>query len=101
MAQIEKLGNGLTITSTGTQNDILLFTDLLLSNLSWKKIGQQYILTIEVISGSFQFNIGGACTSDNSTLTDGAKLLLPMGSDFGFLNYKAGATSQTFKVSFI
>jgi hypothetical protein len=99
MATITKAGNPVLFTSTGTADTI--------AEMSSGGANNSYgLLMIWVISGSFQFNIGSAPTSDNPTYTateraDNIKIVLTIDSSIGDgkLHFKAGAGSQTFEVS--
>lgn len=100
MATITKAGNPVLYTSTGTADTI--------AAMSSGGANNSYgLIMIWVISGSFQFNIGGVPTSDNPTYTatargDNVKVILTLDSSIGdgLLHFKAGAASQTFEISY-
>lgn len=92
MANITKSGNGLVITSTGTQNDVLVLDDLLGDNI------ERQVL-IEVIVGTFQFNVGRPVSADNAVLTAGMKKVMSLKK--GFLNFVSGGASQSFNIDYV
>ena len=95
MAQITKSGNGLLITSTSTDNDVLHLSSFMGDKWAPNK---EFTATIEIIDGDFQFNVGDACTSDNATLITGAKNIMAFGNAHGDINIKASAVDKTFEI---
>jgi hypothetical protein len=92
---MQKAGNNLLITSVDANNDVLVLESIF--GLSSER---EFVATIEVVSGSIQFNVGAACGSDNATLAAGEKILMAFGANLGNINFKAGAGSQTFRICF-
>lgn len=95
MATITKTGNPVLVTSTGTEDTTLSLSDI-------GAQGSYGLLMIQVISGTIYFNVGAAVdTGNNASYTDDEKLVLTIDSSIGdgLLHFKAGATSQTFKIS--
>ena len=91
---IEIKSNPALITSTGTGNTEIYFSDEL--DQTFRTVNLAFI---EVVSGSFNFNTNGTASSTNGTYVNGDKLMVTFGNGKK-LSYKAGASSQTFKISF-
>ncbi len=100
MATITKAGNPVLFTSTGTADTIAVMSSGGANN-------SYGLIMIWVISGSFRFNMGATPTTDNPVYTatargDNVKVILTIDSSIGdgLLHFTAGATSQTFEVSY-
>lgn len=63
-------------------------------------LGTTQIAYITVISGTFKFNVGGACTETNATYTDEKVEPLPFANGSQNIFYQA-TSGGTFRISFI
>lgn len=95
MAAVILESNPALVTSTGTANTEIEFDQTLFGNL----LESVNIAYIEVVSGTFNFNVGATASSLSGSYTDGDKIILTFGAGKK-ISYKAAAGSQTFKISF-
>lgn len=88
------------VTSADANNEVLTISTDILSHI------ETPILQIEVVSGTFKFAAGQDASNSSASYTDGEKTSIPVRKE-SFrkaevkLNFKAGAGSQTFRVTAI
>lgn len=88
--------SGYVVTSSGTSEVELQFSDLAVSQIVKTLI---YVQVSEDNSGTLQFSSGRTITSDFSTYSAGAKIPLTITNGYYNLRYKASGASQVFSVT--
>ena len=95
MASITITTNPTLVTSSDTKSTTIVFDQPSLGSIL-AAINTAYI---EVVSGTFNFNVGGAASATNGTYVGGDKLILTFGNGKS-IDFKAANAAETFKISF-
>lgn len=87
--------NPALVTSTGTADTELVFT----GGVKWAPDSNGAMVAfVEVVNGTFTFNIGADSTS-GASYTTGDKFIVSIFPSQRNLHFKAGSASQTFRIS--
>jgi len=95
MASLTIYSNPTLVTATNTNSTEITFDEESLGSL----IEGKELAYIEVVSGSFNFNVVGTASIENGTFASSDKLILSFDANRK-VSFKAASTSDSFKISF-